>query len=206
MLSLTQDILFKHFGEEGFFALSKQALKETRDFELKISAFSEKRKHEYLIGRKALLLLKEKANFKEPISDLSFPHPRIALSHCRGLALALCLKNKNAMGCGVDIELNSRGRMSERQMRFFYSNSDLKQNPNNIKNPKYRLAIWCIKEALFKSCLENKDLVMSSFDILEFIEDKYISGTARLNINSQTFKFLCIKTSTHTIAISKAEL
>lgn len=125
-------------------------------------------------GRAALArLLRESARDEEP-ETLCFPHREFSLSHSDGWAVAAGITN--AGGVGVDLEFARR--MDPRAARFFLTDAEeaLVAALDEAAREATMLRLWTAKEALFKACPDNSDLLLADIVITDPIA---ATGTAR---------------------------
>lgn len=141
-----------------------------------------RRREEWLRGRAALKALLGTLGLPEDTSLLSFPHPRISLTHSRGLAFAAGLPSADdgadaplppgaagavsaasgrpsipgePAGIGLDYEAR-RAPLQSGAIRFFLSEPERAQLGENPGQDDL-LRLWTVKEALFKANPGNRD-------------------------------------------------
>ena len=127
------------------------------------AAFSHPRRREdWLRGRGALKSLLRKLALSDDTSRLSFPHPRVSLSHAAGVALAAGLGGEPADGIGVDFE--GPRPMRPGTERFYLAAEEREALWSAGEPPPDRLLrLWTIKEALFKADLGNRGASLAEY-------------------------------------------
>ncbi len=127
----------------------------------------------WLIGRKALKQLLRKLNEPDDTSGLKFPNPHFSLTHTQDTAIAAGILPEQScfysgidglngkerisiLGIGVDLEI--KRRISFDSSRFFLAENEKKwvSQFDSKTQEQELLRLWTIKEALYKSHLENK--------------------------------------------------
>lgn len=98
-------------------------------------------------------------------AQLCFPHPTLSLSHSGEWAVAV---GADALaGLGVDLELNRPGNpaiarlfLSEREMTWWTRLSGTDKNAELLR-------LWTVKEAVFKACAPNAQVVLADIALAE---------------------------------------
>jgi phosphopantetheinyl transferase len=128
------------------------------------------RRVEWLIGRNALRTAAQIAGLSRDTSQLSFPHVHISLSHSPGMAIAAAIDRRwgeDVAGVGVDFE---RGRpLSPDLLRLFATAKEAALLQSSSDADVVRL--WTIKEAVFKACPRNADLLLTDFEVARLSPD-----------------------------------
>ncbi len=135
---------------------------------------SEARRHDWLLGRAALKALLPPGF---DTSTLTFPHPRLSLTHAGGTAWAARIGHGHALDgsppLGVGIDFEPRGRAPDaRAARFFLSPDELAA----ASGPADLLGLWTVKEALYKATPHNLSCALVDFRI---DDPTAVLGTAR---------------------------
>lgn len=128
---------------------------------------NEKRKTEWLTGRRALYELAEKVNAQRniqkqlsreqnirclpPVGPRSFPSLEWSLSHSGEIACAIY--KPGARGVGVDIETRTP---PEKSGRFYLNEKDRELFHGIPQYPQVLQKIWTLKEAVFKADMQNE--------------------------------------------------
>lgn len=169
---------------------------------------SEKRRHSWLRGRRALKILLRDLEFVDPNSSFAdidtsatfFPHPAFSLTHSQDIAIAIACMAP-AFGVGIDLELI---RATKPQMsKFYLSETDRKwldSIPQENRNSE-QIRLWTVKESVFKSDLNNMDRTMLRYKI----EDtSAICGKAfTLELNGvQDFQYMSKRFGDYWISVS----
>lgn len=108
------------------------------------------RARDWLLGRAALKAALRRLGAAEDTSTVSFPHPRLSLTHAGGLAFAAATTSP-AAGLGIDWE--PRAELRPGAARLFLSADErrLFGRLPEARRAEALLRLWCIKEALFKA-------------------------------------------------------
>ena len=109
----------------------------------------------WLLGRAALKDLLAQLDLPADTSGITFPHPRLSLSHSEGCAVAIGTRDEQINGIGVDLELRAGPRPEA--MRFFLAPSEREWVESSPERNERLLRLWTIKEALYKAFAENHD-------------------------------------------------
>jgi 4'-phosphopantetheinyl transferase EntD len=130
------------------FELSEQEYKQARGFVV------DKRREDWLRGRKALKHVLAQLELSQDTSDIVFPHPRYSLSHSNGYALAVGT-SKAVSGIGVDLELSQGPRVDAAHL--FLTERELAdwRQVDHAQQATVLRRLWCIKEAAYKSYQDN---------------------------------------------------
>lgn len=115
---------------------------------------TEARRRDWLLGRAALKALVG-ASFDT--SGLTFPHPRLSLTHAGGTAFAV-RAGADVLGTGVDFE-PARAAADPRTARFFLGPTE--RATASTAGDLVRL--WTVKEALFKATPDNDRVVLADY-------------------------------------------
>jgi 4'-phosphopantetheinyl transferase EntD len=119
-----------------------------------------RRRAEWLIGRAALKAAAAAVNLSTDTSRLQLPHPRLSLTHCAGASIAVCADPSGpaaVLGIGVDYEQDHS--VNHEVLRLFASDEELAGL--DLGADTTILQLWTIKEAAFKACRENGNLVLN---------------------------------------------
>ena len=157
---------------------------------------NERRKESWLRGRRALKILLRDLEFAEHRGELRdtdtsatfFPHPAFSLSHSQDLAIAIaCLAP--AFGVGIDLEFI---RPTKPQMARFYLSESEREWLDELDSEErslQQIRLWTVKEALFKSDLNNLGRTLLRYELEDPIS---IAGRASIKEsaakNSETRK------------------
>ena len=131
------------------------------------------RRRDWLLGRSALKRVLDGAD----TSTVSFPHPRLSLSHSAGVAVAVGADARGQAGMGVDFEAS---RPTDRRTARFFLHEDERLDDELLR-------LWTVKEALFKATPGNE-----GGSLLDYRLDEPAStaGTAR-NGSGHRFRYAC---------------
>jgi 4'-phosphopantetheinyl transferase EntD len=113
---------------------------------------SEARRSSWLLGRAALKSVLADLGESSDTSRLSFPHPRLSLTHCAGTGVALGIPG--GAGAGIDLERRAPGREAARRV---LAAEGLSGSPDDW------LRLWTVKEACFKADLENAGRTVAEY-------------------------------------------
>ncbi|MBX9571583.1 MAG: 4'-phosphopantetheinyl transferase superfamily protein [Candidatus Obscuribacterales bacterium] len=193
--------------------LAREDLSETEIIQL-AQFKNERRKLSWLRGRRALKILLRDLEFVEQHFDFKmidtsatfFPHPAFSLSHSQDVAIAIaCLAP--AFGVGIDLEFV---RPTKPQMSKFYLQEHERtwlQDLSNEERSCEQIRLWTVKEAVFKSDLNNLDRTLIKYSLADPRAEtgkasvpEYGGGTQEIEYKSKRFGNAWI-----TIAISYGE-
>ncbi len=110
------------------------------------------RRGDWLLGRAALRLVLDGAD----TSAVRFPNRCLSLTHAGGLAVAAACAGGQA-GLGVDYE--GRRTVDPRTTRFFLHDDEAVGGD--------LLRLWTVKEALYKSTLDNSSAVLLDYRVVD---------------------------------------
>lgn len=134
------------------------------------------RRESWLRGRSALKRLQASIGGSEDTSTLTFPHPRLSLTHSEAWAVAVGSATEKLLGLGVDLEVKA-GPKAETARRFL--------NPAELvwlrrmeeeERPRLLHRLWTVKEATFKADPENKGKTLRDYGLAD---PGYFAGKAR---------------------------
>jgi 4'-phosphopantetheinyl transferase EntD len=125
-----------------------------------------RRRRSWLTGRAALKRLLAKLERDQDTAKLSFPHRELSLSHSGETAVAVAV-GSNAGGVGVDIELSRPVRPA--MARFFLreGEQDYVNELTGSEKERELLRLWTVKEALFKSDLNNASRGVMNYRVVD---------------------------------------
>ena len=109
------------------------------------------RRREWLTGRAALKRLLARLGADGDTSRIVFPHAQLALTHSRGVAIAVAAPDPR--GVGVDLEL--RRGIEPQAARFFLAGGESALAARADGASRILLRLWTAKEALFKADGDN---------------------------------------------------
>lgn len=114
---------------------------------------------DWLRGRAALkALLGEGAD----TSSLVFPHRSLSLSHAGGVAVAVRSQEE---GCGIGVDFEpQRSELEAGVTRFFLSPQEAAAAGGAVAT---LMALWTVKEALYKATPHNAGLTLSDFELAD---------------------------------------
>lgn len=114
---------------------------------------------DWLRGRAALkALLGDGAD----TSSLIFPHRSLSLSHAGGVAVALRSQEE---GCGIGVDFEpQRSELEAGIARFFLSPQEAAAAGGAVAT---LMALWTVKEALYKATPHNAGLTLSDFELAD---------------------------------------
>ena len=112
---------------------------------------------DWLRGRNALNGLLALVDPDADSALIEFPHACLSLTHDGGLAAAVAVSG--VKGVGIDYEHQRPVDMC--CTRWFLAPMELPEDSTEL------LRLWTVKEALYKSCPANNDLVMTDFVIMD---------------------------------------
>ena len=115
------------------------------------------RRRQWLLGRTALRQLLPVGT---DTGGLSFPHPRLSISHTGEVAFAVHVEH--VVGTGVDVELSAR-RPDPRSARFFLRADERRSELSAAE----LLRLWTVKEALFKATPDNAETVLLDYRLAD---------------------------------------
>lgn len=159
------------------------------------------RQASWLLGRSALKRLLGSLGEAPETSELTFPHPRLSLTHSGDLAMAVGNSCPQANGLGVDYE--AWRPVHPKTGRFFLSPRELEALaalPGGLEE-KALLRLWTVKEAVFKAHLANVGSVLRHYEI-EALPEVLCNallwhGLAKTNVSGKArFEFLSIRLKT----------
>jgi 4'-phosphopantetheinyl transferase EntD len=134
------------------------------------------RRESWLKGRAALKRLAAAIGVGEDTSALSFPHPRISLTHSELWAVAIGLNSPKLDGLGVDLELKSQPKPET--ARRFLNPSEMVwlRRMDESEHPRALHRLWTVKEAIFKADPENRDRTLKDYALAD---PGFVAGRAR---------------------------
>ena len=134
------------------------------------------RRESWLRGRAALKRLAGLIGESDDTSALSFPHPRISLSHSEGWAVAIGLHLPKLDGLGVDLELKSQPKPET--ARRFLNPSEMVwlRRMDEAEHPRALHRLWTVKEAIFKADPENQGRTLKEYALAD---PGFVAGRAR---------------------------
>ena len=153
----------------------------------RLACFSHpKRIAEWRNGRAALAQLLRESARDDEAATLRFPHREFSLSHSDGWAVAAGITN--AGGVGVDLEFARR--MDPRAARFFLTDAEqaFVAALDETAREATMLRLWTAKEALFKACPDNANLLLADIVITD---PAAVTGTARRHDRSDPVLSYC---------------
>lgn len=126
-----------------------------------------RRKNSWFRGRFVLKTLLERIGKDTDTGTIKFPHPALSLSHSGECAVAVFLSADKANGIGVDLEFLRE--IKDESVRFFLT--DLERAwyfdlPRSLRMTNL-IRLWTIKEAVFKSDLQNDAQTLSKYALLD---------------------------------------
>jgi len=148
------------------------------------------RKLSWLRGRAALKQLLQYYGEKKDTSRVVFPNPNYSLTHSGRYAIAAGCKNPN-QGIGIDYEVDRYPR--NEAMRFFLTSDEMDSINNLSESSKknHLLRLWTVKEALFKSNLENSNTWYTEYVLKNPLD---IVGEAFWPVSDKQFRYASVKT------------
>jgi len=147
---------------------------------------SPSRRRDWLCGRLALARLLDRLDRSEDAAQLCWPNPELSLTHSGGLALAA--GSVGSRGMGVDYE--SCRPVDPRTARWFLRDVERRElhRLSGRALDRSLLLCWTQKEALFKACRDNAELV---FTDIELSAPGANSGTASVAVRPDLeFRFV----------------
>ncbi len=105
---------------------------------------------DWLLGRAALKALLPRT---ADTSTLSFPHPRLSLTHAGGVAFAVAAAGEAAMVFGTGVDHEPWRTTDPRMARFFL-------RPREQATALGLLRAWTVKEALYKAVPGNAEVTL----------------------------------------------
>ena len=123
----------------------------------------ERRREAWLCGRAAWKRLLRQLGEDQDTARFSLPSERFSLTHAAGLALAIGVAPGSTLGIGVDLELDRAP--SPDAARFFLTDEEQRAlaESDSRERAALLLRLWTIKEALFKSDLENHGRILKDY-------------------------------------------
>ena len=148
------------------------------------------RRLDWLNGRAALKRLLEDLGEDRETSGLTFPHPRISLSHAGDIAVAIG-SSTTPTGLGIDYE--PLRPVHSGVARWFLSRKEKSWLGRQAKSRQSEeiLRLWTIKEAAYKTQPVNAELLMGDFSLGDPAamngEIKLVRSTERIRYTTQRF-------------------
>jgi 4'-phosphopantetheinyl transferase EntD len=150
--------------------------------QLLISKFTHPvKKRTWLTGRSALKQILVRLGLNPDTSQIEFPHSRISLSHSGDYAVAIASPDKSVVGLGVDLETASG--INPKSVRFFLSEMENQKLAGKHFPTSKLVELWTVKEAIFKSDIENQDRLLSDYQIVDW-PDRNCPGRAMRCLHS----------------------
>ena len=134
------------------------------------------RRESWLRGRAALKRVQAALGGSDDTSTLTFPNPRLSLTHSETWAIAVGSSSSKLLGIGVDLEIKG-GPKPETAPRFL--------NPAEVvwlrrmeepDRPRMLHRLWTVKEATFKADPENAGKTLKLYGLAD---PGYVAGKAR---------------------------
>jgi phosphopantetheinyl transferase len=133
---------------EGHVELVRLSSKE-RDFLSSLDAPG--RRSRFRRGRAALKELLSELGESQETNGLSFPHPRISLTHSRSTALAAGSVSDSLLGLGIDLEYHRPIPAAAAAFFLAADEQDRLSDRSPAERSRELLRLWTVKEALFKA-------------------------------------------------------
>jgi 4'-phosphopantetheinyl transferase EntD len=166
-------------GAELFVSVSKEPLSRTAlsSGELALlSTFSHPFKQQtWLTGRAALKPILRRLALNPDSSQIAFPQRRISLTHSGQHAIAIGSPDKSVLGLGVDLE--TALDINPKTIRFYLSQTEIQALEQERFRRTNLVELWTVKEAIFKSDMDNEHRLLSDYQIVEW-PDKTSPGRA----------------------------
>jgi 4'-phosphopantetheinyl transferase EntD len=144
------------------------------------------KKRTWLVGRAALKPLLRRMGFSPDSSQISFPHSRISLSHSGDYAVAIASSDKDVLGLGVDLETATT--INPKTVRFFLSPGEIRAIEQGHFQWTNLVQLWTVKEAIFKSDMENEHRLLSDYQIVDWPEKASLGWATRCVSNRTNMK------------------
>jgi len=134
------------------------------------------RRDSWLRGRAALKRLQASLGASDDTSTLTFPHPRLSLTHSGTWAVAVGSVSPKLLGLGVDLE--TKGVPSPDSARRFLNPAEAVwlRRMDEEERPKMLHRLWTVKEATFKADPDNAGKTLKDFGLAD---PGFVSGKAR---------------------------
>ncbi|MBY0358029.1 MAG: 4'-phosphopantetheinyl transferase superfamily protein [Candidatus Obscuribacterales bacterium] len=182
--------LRQHFHCDIFCAYQTGDLPAVQFSESELATYSTiknlRRKNSWSRGRFVLKKLLERMEQDADTASITFPHRAFSLSHSGECAIAVFLKGEQAKGIGVDLEFLRE--IKDESARFFLNDAERTWYFN--LPPELRMTnlirLWTIKEAVFKSDLQNDSQTLSRYALFD---PSSSSGQAERQAEAETFVF-----------------
>jgi len=127
--------------------------------------FSVPKDHESQASRQLLKSQWSKAGLKAFDVESLMPHSKSSISHSKGICWAVTCPQ--AAGVGIDVE--KIRPMPLDSLRFYCSKDELSSfKEKSLQSSESRLQFWTLKEALFKSDMDNQGCRLSQYSVLEW--------------------------------------
>lgn len=139
-----------------------------------IRAMSGKIENESNNARRLIEALSRDIGRSVDAQKMSFPNENFSMSHADGFCVAVGANAAN--GIGVDFEPLSRTIKPE-MIPFYLTRKEVPIFSES--RPDWKLALWTIKEAVFKSHMENDQRVLRDYEIIEYKQILPSQGLAR---------------------------
>jgi len=120
------------------------------------------RKQHWLRGRCALKQVLAAYGRSCNTLALAFPHPCFSLTHAGQFAFSAGVK-AGAPGIGIDFEI--RRKVNPKTAHWFLTEAELEWLLCQAQPEEPLIRLWTIKEAAFKSCPDNRGMVLKDFVI-----------------------------------------
>lgn len=142
------------------------------------------RRDAWLRGRAALKRVLGTLGESSDTSALTFPHPRLSISHSESWAVAVGTSSPKILGIGVDLEIKSAPKPET--ARRFLNPAEMVwlRRMDEGERPHLLHRIWTVKEATFKADPQNAQSSLREYGLAD---PGYAAGKARRG--SQIFHY-----------------
>lgn len=177
-------VLLETFSLQIHVCLESQPLAEDRLTAGERALFEKlsapERRHSWLLGRAALKRLQAAIGGGDDTSTLTFPHPRLSLTHSETWAVAIGSTSPKIRGIGVDLEVKSVPKPDA--ARKFLNPAELVwlRRMEEADRPKMLHRLWTVKEATFKADPGNQGRTLRDYGLAD---PGFVAGRARRGEN-----------------------
>lgn len=131
---------------------------------------TDRRRQQWLRGRRALLELARKLGKFRPSSAMGPPWTGISLTHDDPLSIAAGVESD----AGIGVDLESWRRIDTAMLRWYLTEQERRQP--GVASPFTRLRLWTVKEALYKANQSDQGFTLVDFELDDAMA---LNGNAR---------------------------
>ncbi|GAB1640688.1 4'-phosphopantetheinyl transferase family protein [Krasilnikovia sp. MM14-A1259] len=151
---------------------------------------------EHRRGRAALRCVADRLGERVDTDRLVLPHPRLSLTHCAGVAVAVGVRSRFSTGIGVDLE--AVRPVNPGIARLFLTPAErahLGEAP-----PDVLLRLWTVKEAVFKADTGNGGRILADYELC-----RPAAWSGRATRGAARFRYRTVELPGHLVSVAVHE-